>query len=313
MKEKQVFRSVSVVALVGLFLSLVLVSCQSVLLSVAQQSEGSAPATRTPFQAQSPTPRPTITPTPTMIPSATLPPCLSDRGQIESHTLEFSNPAQPLTFRVYLPPCYGVDAGVRYPVLYLIHGQTYTEDQWDRLGVDEVADTMIAAKEIPPFLVVMPLEANTFEDIFSASFGLDLVDGLVPWIDANYLTCAERTCRAIGGLSRGGAWALRLGFIHWDIFGAIGLHSTPPFIGDPNRLPAWLNEIPPDQLPRVYMDTGKRDGYINSTSEFESMLVRYAVPHEWYLFNGTHEEAYWSAHVPDYLVWYTQPWWNSGQ
>ena len=312
MKEKQDFRSV-VVALVELAVILMLVSCQSGLSSVVQLPGGHAPATRTPFQAQPPTPRPTSTSTPTIVPSATLPSCLSDRGRIESRTLEFSNPSQPLTFRVYLPPCYGTDEGAVYPVLYLIHGQTYTDDQWDRLGVDEAADSMIAAKEIPPFLIVMPLEENTFEDIFSASFGPDLVDGLVPWIDAHYLTCTERTCRAIGGLSRGGAWALRLGFIHWDIFGAIGLHSTPPFIGDPNRLPAWLSEIPPDQLPRVYMDTGKRDWYINSTSEFESLLVRYAVPHEWYLFNGTHEEAYWSAHVPDYLAWYTQAWQNSGQ
>ena len=31
-------------------------------------------------------------------------------------------------------------------------------------------------------------------------------------------------------------------------------------------------------------------------------------PHEWYLFNGTHDEAYWSAHVEDYLEWYTRPW-----
>ena len=37
-------------------------------------------------------------------------------------------------------------------------------------------------------------------------------------------------------------------------------------------------------------------------------MVENGVPHEWYLFNGTHEEAYWSAHVNDCLTWYVQPW-----
>jgi enterochelin esterase-like enzyme len=231
---------------------------------------------------------------------------------MESFTVKFSNPTKPLTFRVYLPPCYGAQEGYRYPVLYLIHGQTYREDQWDRLGIDEAADELIGAHVSPLFLIVMPLEEDTYENIYTASFPVDLVEGLVPWMDTNYPTCTGRICRAIGGLSRGGAWALRLGFMHWEVFGSIGLHSTPPFTGDPNLLSSWLKQIPAEQLPRIYMDTGKRDWYLEQTSQFEHLLVTYAVPHEWYLFNGTHEEAYWSAHVLDYLAWYTQPWKNIG-
>ena len=317
MTEKQVFRIVFTV-LINLAACLGFVSCHPTQLSIAKPPARSIATTRTPFQAQSPTSRPTSTFTPTSTntptgaPSDTPDPCLFRQGQIESHTVEFSNPAV-LTFRVYLPPCYGAQDGYRYPVLYLIHGQTFKDDQWDRLGIDEAADTLITEQESPPFLIVMPLEADTFEDIFTASFRNDLVEGLVPWIDANYPTCTERICRAIGGLSRGGAWALHLGFTHWEIFGAIGLHSTPPFTGDPNRLAGWLKQIPADQVPRIYMDTGKRDRFLNETSQFEQLLVQYGVPHEWYLFNGTHEEAYWSAHVSDYLAWYTQPWKNFGQ
>jgi enterochelin esterase-like enzyme len=310
--EKQAFRFVlrALACLVGM---LALAGCQASI-SIAQLPAQSIVVTRTPFQAQSPTSRPSSTLTPTAVPSPTLPPnptplpCLGRPGQVESHTVEFSNPAAPLTFRVYLPPCYGVEEGYRYPVLYMIHGQTFSDDQWDRLGLDEAADEMINNKVAPPFLIVMPREANTFEDIFTASFPTDLVDGLVPWIDANYSTCAERDCRAIGGLSRGGAWAFRLGLIHWEVFGAIGLHSTPPFIGDPNRFPGWLNQIPAGQAPRIYMDTGKQDWYINSTTQLEQLFLQYGVPHEWYLFNGTHNEDYWSAHVADYLAWYTQSW-----
>jgi enterochelin esterase-like enzyme len=127
-------------------------------------------------------------------------------------------------------------------------------------------------------------------------------------VDSHYPTCAERGCRAIGGLSRGGAWALHLGFSRWELFGAVGLHSTPPFNNDPARFPAWLEAIPDGQIPRVYMDSGRRDAYLSMSSAFEEQLVRLGVPHEWYLFNGMHDEAYWSAHVGDYLQWYAQGW-----
>ena len=45
---------------------------------------------------------------------------------------------------------------------------------------------------------------------------------LVPYVDTHYNTCAERDCRAIGGLSRGAQWALRIGLAEWQTFGAIG-------------------------------------------------------------------------------------------
>jgi len=297
--------------LIGLGLS----ACQVEAIPIIQ--EFSSPTwTMTPFQPQAPTPRPTATETPTPAPtptpfialSPTLAVCMDNEGHIEQKSISFGENRQPLTFRVYVPPCYDKTAAVGYPVLYMIHGQSYNDDQWDRLGIDEAADLMISAGEIPAFLIVMPREANTYGDIFTSSFSPDVIDGLIPWIDANYNTCAERRCRAIGGLSRGGAWAFRLGFIHWGLFGAIGLHSTPPFIGDPNRLPEWLGQIPDGEIPRIYMDSGRHDWYIRPINQLEGLLVQYGIPHEWYLFNGSHEEAYWSAHVADYLAWYAIPW-----
>ena len=49
---------------------------------------------------------------------------------------ELIDPALPrsLPFRIYLPPCYGQPEIRDYPVLYLLHGQTYRDDQWVNLG-----------------------------------------------------------------------------------------------------------------------------------------------------------------------------------
>ena len=286
---------------------------------LVQGAAGTQPVTSTPFQAQSPTLPPTLTltpslvPTSTLIPSPTPLPCNTQAGKIEPQEVQFADSGGPFDFQVYTPPCFNQEASARYPVLYMIHGQTYNDDQWGRLGVGAAADALINAHKAPPFLIVMPEEENTYADIYAESFGSDVTDRLVPWIDAHYPTCADRSCRAIGGLSRGGAWALRLGFTHPALFGAIGLHSTPPFNTDPGLFPIWVRDISADQMPRVYMDIGRGDPFLSMASAFEAQLVHYNVPHEWYLFNGTHEEAYWSAHVAEYLEWYTQPWKNMAQ
>lgn len=311
MRKEQILLCWIICGWAAIILSGCLKPAQSIIQMVEQRQ--SVQATFTPFLPVAPTatpqPSPTVTvlPSPTAIvmPSPTAVPCSGEQGWMEQHTRA---EGAPLDFRIYLPPCYGKLEEVVYPVLYILHGQTYKDDQWDRLGMDEAAEALIRAGEAPPFLIVMPLEANTLADPFETLFGTHLAEELVPWIDAQYATCPERECRAIGGLSRGGAWALNTGFRYWELFGAIGLHSTPPFLNDPYRLTDWLRAIPDGQLPRLWLDTGKLDWYLKITTEFEGLLVNNNVPHEWYLFNGTHDEAYWAAHVDEYLAWYSAPW-----
>ena len=165
----------------------------------------------------------------------------------------------PLYFRVYLPPCYDSETDTHYPVLYLLHGQSFKDDQWDRLGADEALDELIADGEVRPFIIVMPRESNYMINQWTSKYGPALAEELVPWIDAHYRTQAERGKRAIGGLSRGAAWAMRTGLIYWDVFGAIGGHSLAPFRGDFNEAPFWFKKIPADQLPRIWIDVGTRD------------------------------------------------------
>lgn len=301
--------------IVSFGVGLSLISCQN-FGSVPILAMGDVPdstVTDTPFQANSPTPQPTftatltVTPSPTPIPSPTPLPCRAESGRVE--TFQIATQDDPtFNFRIYFPPCFNQPSSVRYPVLYLIHGQTFNDDQWPRLGVQAAADQLIQSGKTPPFLVVMPREKDTFSDIYAASFSRDVISGLIPWVDAKYPTCTERACRAIGGLSRGGAWALHLGLTQWRFFGEIGLHSTPPFQSDPTFVPIWLRDIPTGQRPRIYMDIGKNDPFLSYASQLDKLLTALNIPHEWNVFDGTHEEAYWSAHIVEYLEWYSQPW-----
>jgi hypothetical protein len=81
---------------------------------------------------------------------------------------------------------------------------------------------------------------------------------------------------------------------------------VPPFTGDIFRVPNWTRSIPAGQVPRFYMDIGENDPYRKLATDFEGVLTRYKVPHEWHLNKGTHNEAYWQAHVEEYMKWYMQ-------
>lgn len=274
-------------------------------------------ATRTP----SPTTKPSASPTATQAPSATLTPtptltatptalaCWTEGGQIILAQLEVEGLRQPLDYRVYLPPCYAELPEQRYPVLYLIHGQSFTDDQWDRLGVDETMDRLIAAGEIPQFLIVMPRDREwTQPDV--DPFGKAVIEVLIPWIDQSYRTLPERAFRAVGGLSRGASWAIHFGLKYWELFGAVGGHSPPIFWSDVPHIKRWLDEIPAESLPRLWLDIGENDRteIMDSARWFENLLTQRNIPHEWHLFAGYHEEAYWQAHVEQYLRWYARDW-----
>ncbi len=235
--------------------------------------------------------------------------CWSQGGRVEETQLEKAAWPEALHYRIYLPPCYDHQAEWRYPVLYLLHGQTYQDDQWDRLGVDEAADELIAAGEIPPLLIVMPREEDTVSMPFDNPFDEILIEGLIPDIDATYRTRGERSYRAIGGLSRGGNWAVHLGLSRWQYFGSIGAHSAPTFVTDgSSKIRAWLEQIPAEDYPRIYLDSGQGDRWLESTLRFEALLTEEGIPHEWHLFSGAHDESYWAAHVEVYLRWYASAW-----
>lgn len=131
---------------------------------------------------------------------------------------------------VYTPPGYDPSGRVRYPVVYLIHGDPGTSADWFTLGgADEVLDAMIHAKVIPPVIAVAPdVNGGGIRD----GECLDSLDGgpqveswlyqdLVPWVDTSLPTRADWQHRILGGMSAGGFCALDQGLRHPDVWGGI--------------------------------------------------------------------------------------------
>ena len=250
--------------------------------------------------AKTPTPLP-----PTLTPTATSLGCLTQPGRVDQGVVPETVP--PQEYLIYLPPCYDEKSDEHYPVLYLLHGQTYTADQWVRLGIVEAADRLILNDESLPYIIVFP-DDRYWNVAAGPGFGQRLVDHLIPHIDQNYRTITDREFRAIGGMSRGAGWALRLGLQRWDLFGTLGLHSLAVFGDDRPFLENMLEPIPPESWPNIFMDMGESDTELGFNSLFEELLTQYGIPHEWHLYPGAHDEAYWSTHVEEYLRWYAEVW-----
>jgi enterochelin esterase-like enzyme len=233
--------------------------------------------------------------------------CLTQPGRVEEGLLETTNP--PQAYFIYLPPCYDEKTDQRYPVLYLLHGQTYTADQWIRLGAVSVLDHLILSGETQPFIIVFP-DDRYWNLPPGAGFGQRLVEAIIPSIDSTYRTLPDRNHRAIGGMSRGAGWALRLGLTRWDLFSVIGLHSLAVLQKDASQIDNWIADIPLALRPSVFMDIGDNDQELIMATSVEVQFNENGLSHEWHLYSGAHTEEYWSAHVKEYIEWYAGQWNN---
>lgn len=231
-----------------------------------------------------------------------------ETGQIRRFKLdsELMNGDQFLS--IYLPPNYDQNLAGGYPVLYLLHGQTFDDSMWLDLGAGAVVDELIASGESQPFLMVFPYEEFYYRNPGRTNFPRAFMEEIIPFVESSFNICTDRACRALGGISRGASWTARLGFEYWDQFASIGMHSLPTFAGDLEDLPDWLEDIEDEDAPRIYLDIGRFDPEVKTAYNFELVLNEKGLLHEWHLNDGRHNTDYWAEHIGEYLRWYASGW-----
>jgi len=258
--------------------------------------------TQTARLTDTPLPKSTLTPTATPVPCDR-----ASGGEVTRIELNSELLPAPYTVSVYTPPCYGEEDGLTYPVLYLLHGQNMDDTFWLSLGAAELVDDMIAQGG-PPFLMVMPYEVDNFDPPSESKFADAVLSELIPWVEDHYTVCTERECRAIGGVSRGGGWAMHLVARNFDTFGAVGAHSMGLLQGDAWQIQKHLETRTREEYPRIYIDRGEDDFLYEGIDYFVGVLVDNDIPHEFHINPGRHDKAYWQAHVAEYLEWYAAGW-----
>ncbi len=140
---------------------------------------------------------------------------------------------------VYTPADYGKNPDQRYPVLYLQHGYCENETSWPLQGrVNFIMDNLIAEGKAVPFIVVMTygmtndVQMGGLRNFDIKPFQTVLVDELIPYIDANFRTLANRENRAMAGLSMGGFETRLVTLARPDVFSRYGLFSGGTYSPD---------------------------------------------------------------------------------
>ena len=145
---------------------------------------------------------------------------------------------------LYLPPGYDGQTKMRYPVLYLQHGGGEDETGWIRQGrANFILDNLIANGSTKPMIIVMAYgyarrAGHPDPDLTGKPFGSsemmkamqemasafedDMTQALIPFVDSNFRTVADRDHRAMAGLSMGGMQTFQVTFDHLELFSYIG-------------------------------------------------------------------------------------------
>jgi enterochelin esterase-like enzyme len=208
---------------------------------------------------------------------------------------------------VYLPPGYSPDQ--KYPVLYLLHGIGGNQHEWlGYIHADVIVNNLIAEGKAKPMIVVMPNgralpDDSPPKETYSpehaagfAKFERDLLDCLIPAVQAKYSVLADREHRALAGLSMGGGQSLNFGLGNLDTFAWVGGFSSAPNTKPPAELvpdPAAARA----KLKLLYLSCGNKDGLINISQGVHAFLKKSDVPHVWNVDDHGHDGATWGSNL----------------
>ncbi len=239
------------------------------------------------------------------------------RGELATVDYESKTVGTRRRMLVYTPP--GYTGAERFPVLYLLHGIGGDETEWNRFATPAaLMDNLIADGKAKPMIVVMPNGRARADDrppreMFTpehaaafAAFERELLDDVIPTIEARYRVAPGAENRALAGLSMGGGQALNIGFAHPEQFAWIGAFSPAPNTRKPSELVAnpWgvIN-----QVKFIWLSCGRQDGLLEVAQGVHRELAFRNFPHVWHVDAHGHDAAHWAASLHHFAQRIFQP------
>lgn len=125
-----------------------------------------------------------------------------------------------------------------------------------------------------------------------AAFERELIDDLVPYIEADYSVRSDRESRALAGLSMGGGQSLNFGLRNLDVFAYVGGFSSAPNTMPPAQLvpdPSRASQM----LKLLWVSCGDEDGLFDISEGVHDYLLENDVPHVWQIDVGGHTFPVW--------------------
>ncbi len=215
---------------------------------------------------------------------------------------------------VYTPPGYEKDPGTRYPVLYLLHGAGEEVGGWVFNGPSSViADNLIALGRARPMIIVAPL-GHVVRNFVAATeaerarsldlFKREMLEGIMPFVEAGYRVAPGPENRAVAGLSMGGGQALRIGLDHIDSFAWVGSFGAAIHHGSVAQTYAALFAEPKvanERLRLLWIGAGRDDGLFPANLVLHDTLAARRITHVFHESAGGHTWVNWRAYFTEFL------------
>ncbi len=203
---------------------------------------------------------------------------------------------------VYTPPGYEKDTNTKYPVLYLLHGTTDTEETWTKVGrANIILDNLIQQGKAKPMIIVMPYgraypvisksvsSLRTWENL--VEYKKDFLNNLMPFVESNYRIIKDKDSRAIAGFSGGGGETLYLGLNNQDLFSWV-CGFAPGMLKDEfdrNNAGAFADPAKTNKnLKLFWIGVGKEDGLYPVIQDYIKVLDAKQIKHETFFSDGAH-------------------------
>lgn len=224
---------------------------------------------------------------------------------------------------VYTPPGYE-KSNEKYPVLYLLHGAGGDEEAWISLGrTAQILDNLIAEGKAKPMIVVMP-NGNVIQDAApgEGSMGFYKPQFMIPgtmngtyeanfndvvnFVESNYKVKAEKSSRAIAGLSMGGFHTIHISRYYPNTFDYIGAFSaaivpredaTAKVYSD---IEGTLKKQKDNGYQLYWIGIGKTDFLYDANQEFKEMLNAIDMPYEYVESEGGHIWRNWRVYLSEF-------------
>jgi enterochelin esterase-like enzyme len=234
------------------------------------------------------------------------------------HILTYYSTVQDLYRKVYVyvPPGYGQDPSLKYPVLYLRHGGGGNETSWYNEGCAPVImDNLLARGKVTPMLIVMP-NGNVvsgpagYSDEAIQVAADELFEDVIPLIESQYSVYTDQEHRAIAGLSMGGGQSFYIGLRNIDQFDWIGTFSSGIFGGIPGsdfdaeeEIPGLLSDSRRfnESLELFYISVGEQDPRYAYTEAVVNTFREHGLHVVYETDPGVHEWKVWRLSLADFL------------
>jgi enterochelin esterase-like enzyme len=223
-------------------------------------------------------------------------------GKVTRHVYASKSLGTQRDIYVYTPAEYGQFPTKRYPVLFLLHGSGELAGSWFDIGrANFIADNAIAEGKAVPMVIVTPFGHTKPRGVSNPDntklFEQDLLNDVIPIVEANYRISTRPDQRALAGLSMGGSQTTAIGLsaAHLGKFAHIGIFSSgtaDPAAGLPNLFAdvAGTNK----KLKLLFFGVGEQDaGPAASQKTMADQFTKAGINHAYFTMPGGHNWTVW--------------------